>query len=81
MSKFSPPDRAQFEAQARKTAFRLAAKLGTDFGLSIGDERMDKHLAEFLDDFERVAGELFDHALALKDLPEGHNIIHLRIKR
>lgn len=80
----TPEHREHFAAAARDMAFRLTEALGTgEIGdevyrsLPVGDARCQKMLGTFLDTVERMAGELFDRAVACRDLPPQHNIISL----
>lgn len=77
----TPEHREHFTAEARGMAFALSEALGTgELGnevyrsLPVGDVRCRQTLEQFLDTVERMAGELFDRAVACRDLPAGHNI-------
>jgi len=77
----TPEHREYFAAAARDLAFALSEALGTgELGnevyrsLPVGDARCRQMLGAFLDNTERQALDLFDRAVACRDLPAGHNI-------
>lgn len=84
----TPCHRQHFAEVARSAAFGLAQSLGTGEldgelyrGLPVGDCRAQDVLSKFLGLVESQALELFDRAVAARDLPDAHNVVTMKRKR
>jgi hypothetical protein len=83
----TPEHREHFAEVARQAALDLARALGTGElddaqygGLPVGDARCKEVLGRFLDTTECQALELFDRAIACRDLPAVHNVVTIKRK-